>query len=163
MFDTIKSPFNLGLAYKFCICGGNESQIIPRQGREVNSALLLQWLKACRTEKLQFTSMSVKTHIVHVVTTFCCIYTYDPVNNCSVFTWRLTEQNRGLIKSFITCCTTITWSLWWTTETRLLVCNFIPALKESRTVEYNEFIYIIFPPHESEAWYPRVLTPVCLV
>lgn len=43
MLDAPKSPFNS--AHKFCICAENESQIIPRQGREVNSAFLLQLLK----------------------------------------------------------------------------------------------------------------------
>lgn len=43
MLDATKSPFNS--THKFCICAENESQIIPREGREVNSAFLLPLLK----------------------------------------------------------------------------------------------------------------------
>lgn len=56
MLDVTKSPFNS--AHKFCIYAENESQIIPWQGREVNSAFLLQLLK-----KLQDVEAAVYIHV----------------------------------------------------------------------------------------------------
>lgn len=35
-FDIIKSPFNLGLAHKVCICSENESWIIPRERSDLH-------------------------------------------------------------------------------------------------------------------------------